>query len=322
MFSILGEATPAEKQELVRLGVLARILHEIEQCVRLDSPTQEKRRSRTSWTGHHNRPSTTGSSNGAGKGVGYGRGSTKSRWDIERTVEERIAQEEHLMWLLCALTTFLCGDALQLAESRPGLAAPPAQPLVPAAALEQLARSPLLALFEDHFSNDSIFDISQHMDFYQALLELATALAYLADFLPHLVRPKQPEARSIAKELIPRFRATLNAYPASIRGQASPDFALMDFIRRVNDLSDVGAARQSTQITCVHFQIILQLTRNYEMRIPPEERVRTAVPRKQASVCSLEAPAEGLPPLEQLGEGELLGLYAGLMQPLQIQTHA
>lgn len=31
------------------------------------------------------------------RGVGYGSGSTKSRWDVERTVEERIAQEEHLV---------------------------------------------------------------------------------------------------------------------------------------------------------------------------------------------------------------------------------
>uniref|UniRef100_A0A1I8BZC0 Uncharacterized protein n=1 Tax=Meloidogyne hapla TaxID=6305 RepID=A0A1I8BZC0_MELHA len=46
------------------------------------------------------------------KGVGYGRGSTKSRWNMERTVEERSIQEEHLIWLLSALIAYLWGDRL------------------------------------------------------------------------------------------------------------------------------------------------------------------------------------------------------------------
>ena len=40
-------------------------------------------------------------------GIGYGHGSTRSRWDIERTVEERLAREEHLIWLVTAFTAYI-----------------------------------------------------------------------------------------------------------------------------------------------------------------------------------------------------------------------
>ncbi|CAD5234273.1 unnamed protein product [Bursaphelenchus xylophilus] len=302
VIGILGETTPGEKQELIKLGVLSRILSEIEQCSHLEhlNPRQssgdEKRRQRI-WT---RRPSTTSSN----RGVGYGRGSTKSRWDIERTVEERIAQEEHLMWLLCSLTTFLCGDALSLSESTLDLTPPKDQPVIQGYVIDELNNSPLLSLFEYHFNNDSVFDISQHMDFYQALIELAAALAYVPDFLPLMVQPR-PDAKSIVKELLPRFKATLNAYPSSVRGQSSPDFALMDFIRKVNDLSD----------------IIFKLTKKYEINLPPERRIKTAVigTRKRPSI-----PIEQINP-ETLETGNapvsINAIYAEALQDVQIQTH-
>lgn len=71
-------------------------------------------------------------------------------------------------------------------------------------------------------------------------MEAAAALSYVDGFLPYLALPKDSDSKSIAKELVPRFRDVLSAYPHSLRGQVSPDFTLMDFIRRINDLSDVS----------------------------------------------------------------------------------
>lgn len=157
---------------------------------------------------------------------------------MERAIEEKLAHEEAIMWLVCALTAFLCGDSLKLSEANPDLASPPEQPTIPRENLDEMLESSLLSMIEYNFNNDSIFDISQRMDLYQSLIELTTALAYVPEILPHLVHPKTSDSKSIAKEILPRFRATLNQYPRSIRGQ-SPDFIFMDFIRRVNDLSEV-----------------------------------------------------------------------------------
>jgi hypothetical protein len=84
-------------------------------------------------------------------------------------------------------------------------------------------------------------------------MELATGLAYIPGFVPYLVTPKDPESKSIAKELIPRFRETMNTYPSSVRGQVSPDFTLMDFIRRINDLSEVFYLQRKLVIVLFRF---------------------------------------------------------------------
>jgi hypothetical protein len=78
------------------------------------------------------------------------------------------------MWLLCALTTFLCGDSLKLTDSNPDLLPPKdlIQPEVPAEIVEELIDSSLLDLFEYNFTNDSIFDISQRMDLFQVFIVL------------------------------------------------------------------------------------------------------------------------------------------------------
>jgi hypothetical protein len=71
------------------------------------------------------------------------------------------------MWLLCALTTFLCGDSLKLADSNADLLPPKDQPEIPTEIVDELIDSSLLDLFEYNFSNDSIFDISQRIDLFQ-----------------------------------------------------------------------------------------------------------------------------------------------------------
>ncbi|KAI6243798.1 putative ubiquitin-conjugating enzyme protein 17 [Aphelenchoides fujianensis] len=207
---------------------------------------------------------------------------------MERTVEERIAQEEHLMWLLCALTTFLCGDSIKLAELTPDFELPREQPISTAEAADELANSVLLELIAYHLQNDS------------ALMEATTALAFIPLFLPRLVAPKDAESRSIAKDVLPRFRATLNQYLNSIRGQQSPDSGFIDFCRRSNDM----------------IEVIKKLAQRYEQRLPPEKRVKTAVighrSLRTAAGLSDQQPLElGIP---------ATSLYVDLLQPLQITT--
>ncbi|KAI6191419.1 putative ubiquitin-conjugating enzyme protein 17 [Aphelenchoides bicaudatus] len=247
----------------------------------------EQKRGRTGWK----RPSTTSSQ--VSKGIGYGSGSTRSKFDLDRVVEEKLAMEEHLMWLLCAITTFLCGDSLKLCEPNANLTPPKDQPTVPIDVVEELVDSCLLDLFEYNFNNDSLFDISNRMDYHQALIELTTALAYVPEFLPNLVLPRGESSKSIAKEILPRFRATLNQYPRSVRGH-SPDFVFMDFIRRVNDLSEV----------------VCKLARRFEQNLPPEQRVKTAsiLTRRQIDSRPMSASMEHT-------------VYTQILQNYQIQNN-
>lgn len=84
------------------------------------------------------------------------------------------------MWLLCALTTFLCGDSLKLSDSNADLLPPKEQPEIPTDIVEELVDSSLLDLFEYNFTNDSIFDISQRMDLFQ-VSRLYTVKTYFCD---------------------------------------------------------------------------------------------------------------------------------------------
>lgn len=155
----------------VSTGFIKRLCLLINQCSalegshrRIPSGTEQgeqKRRSR--FLGRRN----SGTTSAASRGIGYGRGSTKSRWDIERTVEERIAQEEHLMWLLCALTTFMWGDAMKLGEMDRAEVEKMEKPHLCDDVVREVAASAVLPLLEYHLTNDSVFDVSQHMDFYQ-----------------------------------------------------------------------------------------------------------------------------------------------------------
>ena len=199
------------------------------------------------------------------KGIGYGRGSTKSQWDIERTVEERIAQEEHLMWLLCALNTYLWGDSLKLSEVNASVLANRVAVHHVDELLPLILDTAIFPLLEYHLNNDSIFDVSQHLDFYQSLIELTAGLSLIPNFLPFLVAPKDPESRSIAKELIPKFRDALNLYMNNTKLPISPDFTLIDFIQRINDLTE----------------LVLHCARRYESELPPEKRVKTGDARQR-----------------------------------------
>lgn len=128
--------------------------------------------------------------------------------------------------------------------------------------------------FIKHLNNDSVFDISQRLDFYQVKFYLIQACLFWPNSLKvpgnyridcgslpfsiiltqhgnseewrcsfNCQRIRLFLYRSLNKcgniYLVPRFRDTLNAYPLLIQGRASPDLAFIEFIRHMNALSEV-----------------------------------------------------------------------------------
>uniref|UniRef100_A0A7E4VH33 UBC core domain-containing protein n=1 Tax=Panagrellus redivivus TaxID=6233 RepID=A0A7E4VH33_PANRE len=295
IIGILGEATPEMKIQFYNAGVIDRL------CKTLRSANNVEGIRANTAIGKRKRNSPSAGDAAmippARRGVGYGRGSTKSQWDIERTVEERIAQEEHLMWLLCALNTFLWGDTLRLAGvnaeslSNIGLVN---HPHIIDGIEQMIIDTGVFQLLEYNLNNDSIFDVSQHLDFYQSLIELTAGLSLLPKLLPHLVVPKDGDSRSIAKELVPKFRDGLNAYINNTRLPVSPDFTLVDFVNRINDLSD----------------LVLFCARKYESELPPERRIKTAHPRSReaSATASTSSASSGPQTVEMIYQNGLRAL--------------
>ena len=108
-------------------------------------------------------------------------------FSFERAVQERSLHEEHLIWLLSALTAFLWGDQLmerigewEMALGHKGGERRRSVPTVfhgemPAhlreeALLEQILHSVVIPLLAHHLANDSVLDVSQHMELYQVML--------------------------------------------------------------------------------------------------------------------------------------------------------
>ncbi|KAL3073195.1 hypothetical protein niasHT_035471 [Heterodera trifolii] len=245
-----------------------------------DQQQQQKsgsdRRARKTEDGSMKRADSAGSTRKK-EGIGYGTGSTKSRWNIARTVEERSLHEQHLIGLLSALVAFLWGGQLsdrltdwEMAQAHKGgdrrrsntallLEKMPAH-LLDEAVARQISASAVFPLINAHLSNDSVLDVSQHMPFFQILLELCAALASVPALLPKIVLPQDAHGKSIAKQLIPQFRNNLNNYPTLMSGISEADLSFMDFIRKVNDYSEV----------------IIRLARQFERQIPAEKRVKTS----------------------------------------------
>ncbi|KAK0406808.1 hypothetical protein QR680_018821 [Steinernema hermaphroditum] len=234
---LINDSTPEEKLHLHDRRVLVLLCDLIAECgsfqkqTVVQQPQENDRRRR--------RRNSGGQSAIGQKGVGYGHGSTRSRWDIERAVEERLAREEHLIWVLNALTAFIfCAnpdfhdtDFIQLSDSAFSHMTPPVVKVV--------TESAIVALLEYHLNNDSVFDVSEHMELYQALLETAAAMSCVPELVPYLVKPPRPDSKSVAKELVPRFRDIMDSYPNSFKGHmGSPDFRLVDFIRRIDRYSE------------------------------------------------------------------------------------
>uniref|UniRef100_A0A1I7TC69 UBIQUITIN_CONJUGAT_2 domain-containing protein n=1 Tax=Caenorhabditis tropicalis TaxID=1561998 RepID=A0A1I7TC69_9PELO len=223
------------------------------------------------------------------KGTGYGTGSTRSRWDIERTVEEKLIREEHLTWLLSILNSFMLGwpvtdhlkvkpeDLVHMNEN----------------AVQYVADSSILSILEYNLRNDSFFDVSEHLEIYQALLETAASMAASPALVPYLVKPYTQNAKSIAKELIPRFKENILAIQARWGGTLEEtNFRMAEFATKVTQLSD----------------FVITAARAYEQTLPPEQRIQTATHRR---------PSHQGPKRDAKDEETI---YKAKMQELQLQT--
>lgn len=74
----------------------------------------------------------------------------------------------------------------------------------------------------------------------QALLETAASMAATPGLVPFLVRPYTSSAKSIAKELIPRFKENILSIQARWGGTLEEtNFRMAEFTAKVTLLSDV-----------------------------------------------------------------------------------
>uniref|UniRef100_A0A158Q8G9 UBIQUITIN_CONJUGAT_2 domain-containing protein n=1 Tax=Elaeophora elaphi TaxID=1147741 RepID=A0A158Q8G9_9BILA len=251
MTRIISDCSSEEKLQLFQAGVLRRICETIAEYSGINKLNRfvsefvhNKRRGRKptrrkSCTGHIQ------------KGVGYGYGSTR---------KERLIREEHLIWLLnavtayiyCASPDFSTDEHLHFIDRYPVHVSKPV--------VLELGESAIIPLLEYHLNNDSVFDVSEHMELYQALLETAAAMSVVPALVPYLVHPVNC-SRSIAKDLVMRFSNTMASYPNSFKGQmGSLDFRFIDFIAKAQQYS----------------QVLIAAAYRYEQGIPIEQRVRTA----------------------------------------------
>ncbi|VDD90522.1 unnamed protein product [Enterobius vermicularis] len=184
------------------------------------------------------------------QGVGYGRGSTKSQWNISKTVEERLLKEEQLIWLLNALTAYIyhftTPNYLHYMENQPVHLGP--------TVVKEIGESAVIELLEYHLNNDSVFDISEHMELYQTLFEAAAVMSMVPGLVPYLIYPKKRDSKSIAKNLAVRLYNTMASYEGAYRTQlGSPDFQLTQFITKI--------------------KLYVQAAHDYESNIPFENQV-------------------------------------------------
>ncbi|KAF1748227.1 hypothetical protein GCK72_024694 [Caenorhabditis remanei] len=276
-----------ERKQFVECGVIHHLLELIGETAISDfssssrSSDENKRRAR--------RNSSASLSH---KGTGYGTGSTRSRWDIERTVEEKLIREEHLTWLLSILNSFMLGwpvtDNLKIKSEE----------LVHMTdnAVQLISDSSVLSILEYNLRNDSFFDVSEHIEIYQALLETAASMAATPGLVQYLVRPYTPNAKSIAKELIPRFKENILAIQARWGGTLEEtNFRMAEFATKITLLSD----------------FVIDAARAYEQTLPPEQRIQTATHRRPSHA--------GVHSKMQDPKDEET-IYKNKMQELQLQT--
>jgi len=93
----------------------------------------------------------------AQRGIGYGTGSTRSKWDIERAVEEQLAREEQLVWLLNALVSYLHEASPDFGDARRQLRrANDANEHVSERLTAMIADSVLITMLRDQMKNGAV----------------------------------------------------------------------------------------------------------------------------------------------------------------------
>ncbi|CAJ0565047.1 unnamed protein product, partial [Mesorhabditis spiculigera] len=306
---MISDCTCEEKLQIFDAGIVHNICDMIAQCGAVETGYVQRVMDRqdSAGDGRKRRPRRNSAGNTAHKGVGYGHGSTRSRWDIERTVEERLAREEHLIWLLSCLTAYIYTISPDFSEDQIEKFVEHDHLTPPVVKL--LGESAVVPLLEYHLKNDSVFDVSEHMEIYQGLLETAAAMATVPSLVPYLVKPYAPTAKSVAKHLVPKFKEIMSAYPNVLKGQmGSPDFRLIDFIHKTERYAEV----------------VLNASREYETHLPPEERIRTAStarPRTTHSEVSLNRRSFDLSEERVDPSSDISLLYGKALKHLQMQTY-
>uniref|UniRef100_A0A8R1HU69 UBC core domain-containing protein n=1 Tax=Caenorhabditis japonica TaxID=281687 RepID=A0A8R1HU69_CAEJA len=286
---LITDISFTDRKQFVDCGVIHQLLELIGDTAISDSSTNSSRNSSDEQKRRARRNSSVSLSH---KGIGYGTGSTRSRWDIERTVEEKLVREEHLTWLLSMFNSFITGwpisehlkikaeDMVHMTDN----------------AVQLISDSSILSILEYNLRNDSFFDVSEHIEIYQALLETAASMAACPKLVPCLVRPYTQSAKSIAKELIPRFKENILAIQARWGGTLEEtNFRMADFAAKVTLLSD----------------FVIDAARAYEQTLPPEQRIQTATQRRTSH-------AGPVPRVQDVKDEE--AIYKNKMQELQLQT--
>ncbi|CAI2357378.1 unnamed protein product [Caenorhabditis sp. 36 PRJEB53466] len=286
---LIHEISFADRKQFIDCGVIHQLLELIGETAISDSNATS---SRSSSDEQKRRTRRNSSASFSHKGTGYGTGSTRSRWDIERTVEEKLIREEHLTWLLGVLNAFMLGHSVfECIKAKP-------EELVHMTenSISLIADSSILSILEYNLRNDSFFDVSEHIEIYQALLETAAAMAACPGLVPHLVKPYTPNAKSIAKELIPRFKDNILAIQARWGGTLEEtNFRMADFSTKVTLLSD----------------FVIDAARAYEQTLPPEQRIQTATHRRSSHIGHTSKMSEAK---------DEEAIYKTKMQELQLQT--
>ncbi|VDP02585.1 unnamed protein product [Soboliphyme baturini] len=205
---MISESNPQQKEHLVRCGIINHILDLITDFHHGSDLPPSK-----AFLSHIKLQPVT-------RGTGYGSGSTRSQWDIERYVEGIMLREEQTIWLLNAFNSFLYCDAHDNHLTSDLVAL--------------ITSSSLVPMIRCHLKNESIFDVSEHLEFYRSLLETVCCMAMyrsLADliYLPSMDGP------SIALCLLPRFRSLIVTYLNFLHNRfCSSDLRLVDFLHKVD----------------------------------------------------------------------------------------
>ena len=196
-------------------------------------------------------------------------------------------------------------------------------------AVQLISDSSVLSILEYNLRNDSFFDVSEHIEIYQvlidssaiitifyfeALLETAASMAATPGLVQYLVRPYTPNAKSIAKELIPRFKENILAIQARWGGTLEEtNFRMAEFATKITLLSDVRSrfSGRKLYLSFFFFQFVIDAARAYEQTLPPEQRIQTATHRRPSHA--------GVHSKMQDPKDEET-IYKNKMQELQLQT--
>uniref|UniRef100_A0A915HRV7 UBC core domain-containing protein n=2 Tax=Romanomermis culicivorax TaxID=13658 RepID=A0A915HRV7_ROMCU len=291
------------------------------------------------------------------KGVGYGYGSTRSRWDVERAIEGLVVKEEQLVWLMNCLTSYIYCSNPDFSEPveifKVEWSKEPSH--IKQELVDMIAGSAIIASFDYHLKNESLFDVSERIDFYQSLIDLVCSITVLlSEFYRDL-----PPARSIFI-LLNRFSRMLNGYALNFGkghhkassssslappwtpnppdsgtrrydnscrtyvysgGQTPltpPDFRLIDFASRVEKCCRlISLSKQTTTRKLIDRQRLnSQTSTDLGKNQQPDDG--SSIGNKQSTISTLSIFESVMPPPTAHREESIESEYNSVLKPLQI----